>query len=100
MTYRFSFDRFFVRGRSTTATCDDFFGHLSGLFRDCDMHCLTLGSDDEAAMRKSMMHYFNRASSIVCVHHLRKNVTRKLDDVLGKTSPIRHVCSMMWIVIT
>ena len=41
-------------------------------------------------LQKSMTHYFSRVSSIVCVRHLRENVTKKLDDVLSKTLPIRR----------
>jgi len=52
----------------------------------CDFQALTLGSDDELAMRKCIVHFFPRASVIVCSRHLRENVGHKL----GKTSDIQR----------
>lgn len=79
----------FIHGRSDTDTYADFFGHLSAKFMGCDFQALTLGSDDERAMRKCMMHFFPRARVVVCSRHLHENVRRKLDELLGKSSDIR-----------
>jgi len=80
----------FIHGRSDTVTYSDFFSHLSAKLMGCDFQALTLGSDDELAMRKCIAHFFPRASVIVCSCHLRENMGRKLDELLGKTSDIRR----------
>jgi hypothetical protein len=41
-------------------------------------------------MRKSMKHYFPRASTVVRSRHLKENVGRKLDDLIGKSSQVRQ----------
>ena len=69
-------------------TYSDFFGHISSRFMDCDFQALTLGSDDELAMWKCMMHFFPRATTIVCSRHLRENTNQKLDDMVGKQSDL------------
>jgi len=45
------------------------------------------GLDD--AMRKCLTHFFPRAYIIVCVRHLRQNVSNKLNEFLGKTTDAR-----------
>jgi len=53
----------------------------------CDFLQLRLGSDDEPAMCKSMKHFFPRAHFLTCSRHLKKNCGRKIDEVLGSSSP-------------
>ena len=36
-----------------------------------------------------MTHFFPRASLIVCSRHLKENVQRKLDKLMGKSTPLR-----------
>jgi hypothetical protein len=80
----------FVHGRSDVETYSQFFSHLSMKLSDCNMQQLTLGSDDERAMRKSMKQYFPCASTVVCSCHLKENVGRKLDELIGKSSQVRR----------
>ena len=80
----------FIHGRSDTETYADFFGHLSAKLMGCDFQALTLGSNDELALRKCLTHFFPRASIVICARHLRENVGRKLDELVGKTSEVRR----------
>jgi len=80
----------FVHGRSDTDTYADFFGHLSGKLMGGDFQALTLGSDDELAMSKCLIHFFPRACIVVCSRHIKENVVRKLDELLGKSSDVRR----------
>jgi len=82
-----------IHGWSDMDTYSDFFVHLSSKFIGCDFQALTFGSDDELALRKCMVHFFPRASIIVCSRHIRENVGHKLDDLTGKTSDVR--CRIM-----
>ena len=80
----------FIHGKSDFETYAHFFGHLSGRLAGMDFQSLTLGSDDEKSIRKCMMHYFYRAATVACSRHLRENVGRKLDELVGKSSDIRR----------
>jgi len=55
-----------------------------------DFQALTLGSDDELAMRKCLIHFFPRACIVVCSRHIKENIVRKLDELLGKSSDVRR----------
>ena len=44
----------FLHGHSDFETYSQFFGHLSAKLVDSDAHKLTLGSDEELAMRKNI----------------------------------------------
>jgi hypothetical protein len=79
----------FVHGHSDVETYGTFFGHLATRFIDCAQTELTLGSDDELAMRKCMSVFFPSASTVVCARHLRENVSRKLDSVIGAKTSMR-----------
>jgi len=57
---------------------------------NCDSHSLTLGSDEEASIRKSMAYAFHGASLVSCTRHLQENMNRKLDNVLGKQTDLRR----------
>ena len=64
----------FIHGKSDTESYADFFGHLSAKFMGCDFHAMTLGSDDELAMRKCLVH-FSRSQTwlsalVICVRML------------------------------
>jgi len=49
-----------------------------------------MGSDDEAAMRKAMQHTFRQASFVVCCRHLKENLIRKVDAVMGSRTTQRR----------
>jgi len=67
----------FVHGHSDVDTYGQFFGHLSLKLIDSNSQQLTLGSDDELAVRKCFKHFFPRAATVVCSRHLKENVGRK-----------------------
>jgi len=76
----------FIHGHSDVDTYGQFFGHLSLKLIDCNSQQLTLGSDDELAVRKC---FFPRASTVACSRHLKENVGHKLDELLGSSSDVR-----------
>jgi len=80
----------YLHGNSDTETYAFFFDHLSTRLMNCDSHSLTLGSDEESSMRKSMAHAFHGASLVSCTRHLHENMNRKLDNVLGKRTDLRR----------
>lgn len=80
----------YIHGHSDFETYSYFMSHLSVKLADCNSQQLTLGSDDELAMRKCFRHFFPRATCIVCSRHLKENVIRQLDELMGKNSTIRH----------
>ena len=57
----------FLHGHSDFETYTQFFGHISAKLVDSDAHKLTLGSDEELAMRKNMSHFFPNACLVACV---------------------------------
>lgn len=79
----------FIHGHSDFETYAQFFGQLSTKTVDCNTQQLTLGSDDELAVKKCFTHFFPRASIVTCSLHLKENVGRKLDELLGKSSLLR-----------
>jgi hypothetical protein len=81
----------FLHGHSDLETYGVFFGHMATRLMDCSQTELTLGSDEELAIRKSMAMFFPRASTVVCSRHIKDNIGRKLDSVLGAKSPQRKL---------
>jgi len=79
----------FIHSHSDIETYSQFFGHLSMKLMDCNQQQLTLGSDDELAVRKCFKHFFPRAATVVCSRHLKENVRSKLDELMGKSSVLR-----------
>ena len=80
----------FVHGHSDFAAYAYFFSHMSACVVACNQQQLTIGSDDEAAMRKAMQHAFPSASFVVCSRHLKENLIRKVDAVLGSRTAQRR----------
>jgi len=80
----------FIHGHSDTMTYGLFFAHLAHLFTDCDQHQLTLGSDEELALRQCMHQHFPRAALISCTRHVQQNVGRWLDARIGSRSTARR----------
>jgi hypothetical protein len=70
-TYPVFFGPLFLHGNSDTASYNVFFSHLAGLLMDSPNQQLRFGSDDERAMRKSIMHCFPSASILSCTRHLK-----------------------------
>ena len=66
----------FLHGHSDRLNYGLFFSHLALLLLDCNQQALTLGSDDELALRQCMQAFFPRASLVSCTRHLQENVGR------------------------
>ena len=80
----------FLHGHSDRQNYGMFFSHLSVLMMDCNQQALTLGSDDELALRHCMQAFFPRAAQISCTRHLQENVRRQLDERIGSRSELRR----------
>ena len=50
---------------------------------------MILGSDEEAAMRKSMAFCFNGATLVACTRHLKNNVIQYAQDIVGMSRNAR-----------
>jgi hypothetical protein len=53
---------------------------MSTKLGDSDFTTLTVGSDDDAALRRALTREFPGASTVVCTRHLKENVQRHLRD--------------------
>ena len=71
-----------LHGNSDYATFSVFCSHLSSLFVDNDVVRLTIGCDDEFAMKKAIKAAFPLSNHITCVQHFKQNVTHYLDKNL------------------
>lgn len=58
-----------------------FMANLSGALAGCNFRQLPLGSYAEAALRKSMAHFFPEAALIACTRHLKENLSRNAQQV-------------------
>jgi hypothetical protein len=79
----------YLHGHSDTETYSFYFSHIAMQLMGCDVKLLTLGSDEEASMRRCMMHAFPAAAFITCTRHLNENAIRKVDSLLGTRSQQR-----------
>jgi peroxiredoxin len=64
---------------------------------DCDQNMLTLGSDDEQAMRKAMINFFPSAQTVVCLKHLRDYFIRDIDELFGKKLTKTEHCLPLFV---
>ena len=67
-----------------------FMGHLSTKFVDCESQYLRIGSDDELALRKAILHAFPKSQRLLCTRHMKDNVIRYLQDKVGCESKTRN----------
>jgi len=67
-----------------------FFCHIASRLQDCQFSQLTLGADEELAMRKAMSHGFRGALQVTCTRHLQNNADKKLDSVVGSRLDVRQ----------
>lgn len=71
----------FIHGDSTYVTYKHFFSHLAALLSDLQQfHGLTLGWDEEYALRKAMKHEFPGATFVTCTRHLKQNTAEYLTN--------------------
>ena len=78
-----------VSQRSAT---ERFFHHIATKLRYSDFSALTVGSDDDAALRRALSLEFPGASQVVCSRYLKQNVERRLRDEVNveRDSPKRR----------
>jgi hypothetical protein len=62
----------FLHGHSDTETYSFYFSHIASRLLDRSFTLLTIGSDEEYAMRKAMTHAFPEAVEVTCTSHLEK----------------------------
>ena len=72
----------FLHGNSDFETYAAFFGHLSARLVSANFEELTLGSDEEASLRKAMRHCFPGAAIVSCTRHIKENFIRNSAKVL------------------
>jgi len=65
-----------------------FFSHIASRLLDSQFTKLTLGTDEELAMRKAMSHGFHGALQVTCTRHLHSNADKELDSVVGSHSDV------------
>jgi len=80
----------YLHGHSDAETYSFFFSHVSSRLLDCPFSQLTIGADEEQAMRKAMTHAFHGALQVTCTQHLQSNGDKKLDSVVGSRSDVRR----------
>jgi len=80
----------YLHGHSDAETYSFFFCHIASRLQDCQFSQLTLGADEELAMRKAMSHGFHGALQVTCTRHLQNNADKKLDSVVGSRSDVRR----------
>ena len=73
----------FIHGQSDSETYDKFFSSLASCVQDMNFCELRLGSDDEYAMRKSLVFCFPGAVLVACRRHLQTNTLTYAKDVVG-----------------
>lgn len=78
----------FLHWDGLTKTYDIFFSHLRSLFvqGNSDLHNLQtvfFGSDEEAALTKSLRKFFPASQHLLCSRHLQQNVNKFLQDKVG-----------------
>ena len=77
------FGPMFLYGNSTFETYLISLSHLAGILSTYRKDQLTIGSDDEAALRKAVTEAFPEAIKVLCTRHLRKKVESYLQDKVG-----------------
>jgi hypothetical protein len=70
----------YVQGRLTTESYSTFFHHISTKMVDGDVTTQTVGSDDNAALRRALSCEYPGASTVVCGRHLKEIFQRHLRD--------------------
>lgn len=71
----------YLRGDMSEKGYGLFLNHIIGEICKCDDGCITVGSDDDAALRKalhSLQCAFPRSPQLVCTRHVKENVERHL----------------------
>ena len=77
------FGPMFLHGNCTFETYLIFMSHLAGILSTYCKDQLTIGSDDDAALRKAVAEAFPETLKVLCTRHLRKNVESYLQDKVG-----------------
>ena len=80
----------YLHGHSDAETYSFFFSHIASRLLDCPFSQMTVGADEELAIRKAMSHAFHGALQVTCTRHLKSNGDKKLDSVVGSRSEVRR----------
>ena len=69
-----------LHGRSDFQTFHYFLSHLAGKLVGCDLSRLTVGTEYEQGLVQAVRRAVPQAKHVLCVEHLKKNVTQYLKD--------------------
>ena len=73
----------FIHSNSSTKTYSMFLHHVADNFTEQELSKLTIGSDDEYAMKASFKRCFPESTHVLCTRHLRKNANDYLENTVG-----------------
>ena len=78
----------FLHSKSNILTYKEFFGFLKEYLKSTEK--LICGSDDEAAIHKSLVENFPGCTHLLCTKHLKENLIRYIRDKIGVNRTIRN----------
>ena len=81
----------FVHGNSDVSTYYQYFSYIFSRIWSSDLTDLTLGSDNEKAMRLAMSKAFRESTQILCTRHLKTNVKRYLQEKVGSDAKTTQI---------
>ena len=73
----------FIHSSSSVKTYATFLHHTADNFTEQELSKLTIGSDDQYAMKASFKRCFPQSTHVLCTRHLRKNANDYLEDTVG-----------------
>ena len=73
----------FIHSNSSTKTYSMFMHHIADNFTEQELCKLTIGSDDEYAMKASFKRCFPQSTHVLCTRHLGKNANDYLENTVG-----------------
>ena len=73
----------FIHSSSSAKTYATFLHHIADNFTEQELSKLTIGSDNEYAMKASFKRCFPLSTHVLCTRHLRKNANDYLENTVG-----------------
>ena len=68
---------------STTKAYSSFIHDIANNLSDRELEGLIRGSDEEAAFKSAISRCFVESTHVLCMRHLKQNVNRHLEDIVG-----------------
>ena len=79
-----------LHGQSTFDEYQSFFAESAGRLAPADLAKMTLGSDDEKAVRNALDSAFPQSTKVLCTRHLKNNTNDYLREKVGIRSGQRQ----------